>query len=144
MLRHIQITSILVAMLAFVLSVVAYDSNRQLDGNNTSLILNEKEVEIQVLATFAKNDRQARKWHRAIERYRGAMAHLEAQQKEGVADERISIPFRDIAGVTKLLRSQTPSNKRFIRELIRRNIDLEAYLASGAMPDSLRTTWKRL
>lgn len=135
MLRYIQFTSILVAMLAFVLPVAAYDSNRQLDETGASLVLDEYEMELQALATIAKNDRQARKWHRAIERYRGAMARIEAQQAEGIDEERITIPFRDIAGVTKLLRSQTPSNKRFIRELIRRNIDLEAYLASGAIPE---------
>lgn len=135
MLRYFHTTLMLIVMMVFVSPSAAFDTNRQTDQNAVAMAVDETDLEMQALATIAKNDRQARKWHRAIERYRGAMARIEAQQSEGVAEERITIPFRDITGVTKMLRSQTPANKRFLRELIRRNIDLEAYLESGAIPE---------
>lgn len=135
MLQYIRAISIATVILAFVLPAAAYDANRQTDPQSPLLAINESDLEIQALATIAKNERQARKWHRAIVRYRGAMTRIEAQQAEGQPEERIMIPFRDIVGVTNLLKSQSPENKRFIRELIRRNIDLEAYLESGAIPE---------
>ena len=135
MLRYIHKPLILIAIIAFVSPIAAYDTNRQLDQIAVALANDETDLEMRALAIIAKNDRQARKWHRAIERYREAMARIEAQQTKGIAEERIMIPFRDISGVTKMLRSQSPANKRFLRELIRRNIDLEAYLESGAIPE---------
>ena len=135
MLRNIQFVSIMVAMLVFVVPVSAYDTNRPLNEDSILLASSESELEIQALATIAKNERQAKKWHRAIERYRKAMARVEAKRAAGVEERRISVPLSDVVRVTNILKSQTPENKRFIREILRRNIDLEAYLESGAIPE---------
>lgn len=135
MLRNIQFVSIMITMLVFAVPVSAYDTNRSVNEDSASLASSESELEIQALATIAKSERQAKRWHRAIERYRKAMARIEAKRAAGVDEKRIATPLSAIVGVTKVLKSQTPENKRFIRELLRRNIDLEAYLESGAIPE---------
>ena len=135
MLRQVQFTSIIIVVFGFAFSSLAYDTKRTLDSASVTPVTSEKELEIQALATIAKNEREARKWHRAIERYRDVMARVEAKQAAGVPSERISIPYTEIAGMMKVLRTQSGPSRRFVRELMRRNIDLEAYLESGVMPE---------
>ncbi len=88
------------------------------------------ELEISVLQSFLGHERVAKRYHRAIVRYREMLAKLEEKRAKQKDDRPVSIGnVAPLFEMNKLMKRRTPHERRLISRIIQGDIDLDFLMA---------------
>ena len=94
-------------------------------------IPDQTEIEISVLKSFLEHERVAKRYHRAIVRYREMLAELEEKRAKRKDDRPISIGnVAPLFEMNKLMKRRTPHERRVIARIIQGDVDLDFLMAA--------------
>ena len=100
-------------------------------------IPDQTELEISVLESFLGHERVAKRYHRAIVRYREMFAKLEEKRAKQKDDRPVSIGnVAPLFEMNRLMKRRTPHERRLISRIIQGDIDLD-FLMSAPSEEEL-------